>query len=67
MKQNTIALGLIASVGLIFCHVPKANAWNFGLSNETTIEQSQILAKDDQTEPYTGQGEEGEEKVDTNK
>ncbi|NES70382.1 MAG: hypothetical protein F6K24_36800 [Okeania sp. SIO2D1] len=62
MKQNIIALGLIASAGLTFCHLPKANAWNFGLSNDTRIEDSQILAKD-----YTGNGEEDREEVDTDK
>ncbi|MEM1168749.1 MAG: hypothetical protein AAGJ08_06615 [Cyanobacteria bacterium P01_H01_bin.35] len=62
MKQNIIALGLIASAGLTFCHVTKANAWNFRPSNETTIEESQILAKD-----YTGQSEDGEEEVNTGK
>ncbi|MGD1716084.1 hypothetical protein [Dapis sp. BLCC M172] len=62
MKQNIIALGLIASAGLTFFHVPKANAWNLVLSNQTGIEESQILAKD-----YTGQGEDGEEEVDTSK
>ncbi|MGD1805343.1 hypothetical protein ACP6PL_07860 [Dapis sp. BLCC M126] len=63
MKQNIIALGLIASAGLTFCHVPKANAWNFGLSNKTTIEESQILAKD-----YTSNDEDGErEEVDTSR
>ncbi|NES02061.1 MAG: hypothetical protein F6K22_03975 [Okeania sp. SIO2F4] len=59
MKQNIIALGLIASAGLTFCHVPKANAWNFRPSNETTIEESQILAKDGKC-PYTGNDEDGE-------
>ncbi len=54
MKQNIIALGLIASAGLTFCHAPKANAWNFRPSNETSIEESQILAKD-----YTGNDEDG--------
>ncbi|NEN92379.1 MAG: hypothetical protein F6K48_27155 [Okeania sp. SIO3H1] len=60
MKQNIIALGLIASAGLTFCHVPKANAWNFGLSNETTIEESQTIS-------YTGNNEEDTEEVDTGK
>ncbi len=59
MKQNIIALGLIASAGLTFCHVPKANAWSFGLSNETTIEESQKIS-------YEGNDEDGnKENVDT--
>ncbi|MEB3341327.1 hypothetical protein [Okeania sp.] len=65
MKQNIIALGLIASAGLTFSQAPKANAWNFGLSNQTTIEKSQILAQD--AEPYTGNGEDEREEVNTDK
>ncbi len=61
MKQNIIVLGLIASAGLTFCHAPKANAWSFGLSNETTIEESQTIS-------YTGKDEDGEdEQVETSK
>lgn len=66
MKQNIIALGLIASAGLTFSQAPKANAWNFELSDQTTIEKSQILAQDD-PEPYTGNGEDEREEVNTGK
>lgn len=54
MKQNIIALGLIASAGLTFCQVPKANAWNLRPSNETTIEETQVIS-------YTGNNEDNEE------
>ena len=54
MKQNIIALGLIASAGLTFFHVPKTNAGNLGLSNKTTIEESQVIS-------YTGNNEDNEE------
>ncbi len=67
MKQNIIALGLIASAGLTFCQIPKANAWNLGPSNEMTIEESQILAKNDKPKPYTGNGEDDREEVTTGK
>ncbi|MDJ0519141.1 MAG: hypothetical protein QNJ74_23750 [Trichodesmium sp. MO_231.B1] len=61
MKQNIIALGLIASAGLTFSQIPKANAWNLVLSNETTIEESQVIS-------YTANDDDGErEEVDTGK
>ncbi len=53
MKQNIIALGLIASAGLMFCQIPKAAAWNLRPSNETTIEESQVIS-------YEGTNEDGE-------
>ncbi len=66
MKQNIIVLGLIASAGLTFCQIPKASAWNLGPSNETSIEESQILSNKNKLKPYTGNGEDGdEETVDT--
>lgn len=52
MKQNIIALGLIASAGLTFFQVPKANAWISGPFNETTIEESQTIS-------YEGADEDG--------
>jgi len=52
MKQNIIALGLIASAGLTFFQVPKANAWISGPLNETTIEESQTIS-------YEGTDEDG--------
>lgn len=52
MKQNIIALGLIASTGLTFFQ-PKANAWNLTLSVGKSIEQSQTIS-------YTGTNEDCE-------
>ncbi|MDJ0555134.1 MAG: hypothetical protein QNJ68_11965 [Microcoleaceae cyanobacterium MO_207.B10] len=61
MKQNIIVLGLIASAGLTFFQVPKANAWNSGPSVRTSIEESQTVG-------YTAKDEDGDdEKVETGK
>lgn len=53
MKQNIIIFGLIASAGLTFCQVPKAIAWNLRPSNDSSIEESQIVS-------YEGSNEDGE-------
>ncbi|MGB3511290.1 MAG: hypothetical protein WBA93_19045 [Microcoleaceae cyanobacterium] len=61
MKQNIIALGLIASAGLTFFPAPKATAWNSGPSVGTSIEESQTVS-------YTGNNEDGqEEEIETGK
>ncbi|NET43648.1 hypothetical protein [Okeania sp. SIO2B3] len=63
MKQNIIIFGLIASAGLTFCQVPKAIAGNLRPSNETRIEESQIISYEatdedgDRVEEKTGTGQ----------